>query len=82
LAYGKGYQYAHDLEQKVADMECMPDNLRGRDYYHPTSEGREKLLAERLEDIKRKPEEARQSRPSVEDSKPPKGKSAQTSRLL
>ena len=55
-------------------MECMHDNLRGRDYYHPTSEGREKLLAERLEDIKQKREETRQSRPSAEDSKPPKGK--------
>ena len=51
--YGKGYQYAHDLESKVADMECMPDNLRGREYYHPTHEGREKALAERLEQIKK-----------------------------
>jgi putative ATPase len=74
VGYGKGYQYAHDLDEKVADMECMPDNLRGREYYHPTSEGREKLLAERLEDIKRKREEARKDRPSVENSKPPKGK--------
>ncbi len=51
--YGKGYQYAHDLESKVADMECLPDNLRGREYYHPTSEGREKMLAQRMEEIKR-----------------------------
>jgi putative ATPase len=34
-------------------MECMPDNLRGREYYHPTNEGREKLLAQRLDEIKR-----------------------------
>ena len=53
VGYGKGYQYAHDLDAKVADMECMPDNLRGREYYHPTNEGREKLLAQRLEEIRR-----------------------------
>jgi putative ATPase len=53
LGYGKGYQYAHDLESKVADMECLPDNLRGRVYYQPTSEGIEKRIRERLEEIKR-----------------------------
>ncbi|HWZ45026.1 MAG TPA: replication-associated recombination protein A [Candidatus Saccharimonadales bacterium] len=53
IGYGKGYQYAHDLESKVADMDCLPDNLRGRRYYHPTQEGREKLLAQRLEEIRR-----------------------------
>ena len=54
LGYGKGYQYAHDLEDKVADMQCLPDNLRDRVYYHPTSEGVEKRIRERLEDIKRR----------------------------
>lgn len=58
IGYGKGYQYAHDLESKVADMECLPDNLRGREYYHPTTEGREKVLAQRLEEIKRAREQA------------------------
>lgn len=53
LGYGKGYQYAHDLESKVAGMQCLPDNLRGRVYYHPTSEGIEKRIRERLEEIKR-----------------------------
>jgi putative ATPase len=52
VGYGKGYQYAHDLEDKVADMECLPDNLRGRQYYHPTAEGREKTLGQRLEEIR------------------------------
>jgi putative ATPase len=51
--YGKGYQYAHDLDSKVADMDCLPDNLRGRQYYHPTNEGAEKALAQRLEEIRR-----------------------------
>jgi putative ATPase len=54
LGYGKGYQYAHDLQGKVADMQCLPDNLRGRTYYHPTSEGVEKRIRERLEEIKRR----------------------------
>ena len=53
LGYGKGYQYAHDMEGKVADMECLPENLRGRVYYQPTNEGVEKRIRERLEDIKR-----------------------------
>ena len=42
LGYGRNYQYAHDLVHKVADMQCLPDNLRNRAYYHPTSQGEEK----------------------------------------
>ena len=53
LDYGKGYRYAHDEEDKVADMDCLPDSLKGRTYYHPTQEGREKQLAARLEEIRR-----------------------------
>jgi putative ATPase len=53
LDYGKGYQYAHDEAGKVADMDCLPDSLRGRRYYRPTQEGREKQLAARLEEIRR-----------------------------
>src|SRR5438876_1044250 len=51
--YGKGYQYAHDHEQKVADMQCLPDNLRERRYYHPTRQGLEKRIAERMEEIRK-----------------------------
>jgi putative ATPase len=54
LDYGRGYQYAHDIEGKVADMECLPGNLRGRVYYQPTNEGVEKRIRERLEEIKRR----------------------------
>ena len=39
FGYGQGYQYAHDLEGKVADMQCLPDNLKDRVYYQPTDEG-------------------------------------------
>jgi putative ATPase len=53
LDYGKGYEYAHDLDGKVADMQCLPDNLRDRVYYRPTNEGIEKRIRERLEEIKR-----------------------------
>ncbi|MBV8052317.1 MAG: replication-associated recombination protein A [Acidobacteriaceae bacterium] len=53
LGYGRGYQYAHDVEEKVTGMQCLPDNLRGRTYYDPTNEGVEKRIRERLEEIKR-----------------------------
>src|ERR1700751_3439424 len=42
IGYGKGYQYAHDAEEKVTGMQCLPDNLRNREYYVPTNEGIEK----------------------------------------
>ncbi len=53
LDYGKDYKYAHDEEGRVADMDCLPDSLRGRTYYHPTQEGREKQLASRMVEIRR-----------------------------
>jgi putative ATPase len=53
LDYGKDYQYAHDVEGKVAAMQCLPDGLKDRRYYQPTHEGREKLLAQRMEEIAR-----------------------------
>jgi len=53
LGYARGYQYAHDLESKIADMQCLPDNLREREYYAPTNEGVERRIRERMEEIKR-----------------------------
>ncbi len=53
LGYAEGYKYAHDEEGKVADMDCLPDSLKGRSYYQPTQEGREKQLAARMEEIRR-----------------------------
>jgi len=52
LDYGKGYQYAHELDEKVADMQCLPDNLRDRTYYHPTNQGREARIAESMARVK------------------------------
>jgi putative ATPase len=53
LDYGKGYLYAHDEEGKVADMDCLPDSLKGHVFYQPTQEGRERQLAQRLDEIRR-----------------------------
>lgn len=54
LGYGEGYKYAHDEEGKVADMQSLPDNLRNRVYYHPTTEGIEREFRKKLEEIRRK----------------------------
>lgn len=51
LEYGKGYEYAHDTEEKLTHMQCMPDSLMDRVYYRPTTQGEEKLAKERLEAI-------------------------------
>lgn len=61
LNYGKGYQYAHDVEGRVAAMECLPPSLAGRHYYQPTNEGREKLLGQRMQEIARIKSEKRSS---------------------
>jgi putative ATPase len=53
LNYGKDYQYAHDVEGRVADMDCLPTSLAGRHYYVPTDQGRERQLAQRMEEISR-----------------------------
>ncbi|HEY6446025.1 MAG TPA: replication-associated recombination protein A [Acidobacteriaceae bacterium] len=62
IGYAKGYLYAHDVDDKVADMECLPESLAGRRWYHPTQEGREKLLAQRMDEIRRIRESKRQPR--------------------
>lgn len=52
LNYGKGYQYAHDSEDKLTNMQCLPDSLLGREYYTPTEQGVEVKCKARLEQIK------------------------------
>ncbi len=52
LGYGKGYQYAHDTQDKLTDMRCLPDSLLGHVYYKPTEQGLEARFKERLEQIK------------------------------
>jgi putative ATPase len=53
LGYSKGYLYAHDFQDKVAAMQCLPDNLKDKTYYHPTKQGLEKNYGERIEFIKK-----------------------------
>ena len=52
LGYGKGYQYAHNVEEKVTDMTCLPPSLLGRQYYKPTDQGFEARIRQRLEEIR------------------------------
>ena len=52
LHYGEGYVYAHDTKEKMARMQCLPDALAGREYYHPTSEGEEEKAREKLRRVK------------------------------
>lgn len=51
LDYGKGYQYAHDYAEKITPMQCLPDSLRDRKFYHPGVQGQEARYKERLEQI-------------------------------
>ena len=53
LHYGEGYQYAHDTKDKLTNMECMPESLKGKEYYIPTTQGNEIKFKERLEIIKK-----------------------------
>jgi putative ATPase len=58
LGYGKDYQYAHDVPGRVAAMQCLPEGLEDRRYYRPTDQGRERQLAQRMEEIARAREAA------------------------
>ncbi len=51
LHYGEGYRYAHDTEEKLTRMECLPESMRGSRYYYPTEQGAEAKVKERLEEI-------------------------------
>ena len=52
LNYGKGYKYAHDYEEKMTAMQCLPDSLADREYYQPTEQGLEVKYKAKLEQIK------------------------------
>ncbi|MGA8075551.1 MAG: replication-associated recombination protein A, partial [Candidatus Acidiferrales bacterium] len=53
IGYGEGYQYAHDTDDKVTDMQCLPESLAGRTYYRPTREGFESKIQERLAQLRK-----------------------------
>ena len=63
LEYGKGYQYAHDYEERLTAMECLPEKLQGREYYKPTEQGNEASYKRRLEGIKSWKSEHKKSPP-------------------
>ncbi len=63
LGYSQGYQHAHQFEDAIVDMECLPPSLAGRRYYHPTDRGAEKRIAERLEEIRKRRGKASDSEP-------------------
>ena len=58
--YGQGYEHAHQFEDAVPGMECLPESLKGRQYYFPTERGIEKRIAERMEEIRRIREKRRE----------------------
>ena len=51
LGYGEGYVYAHDTDERIADMECMPPELAGEKFYEPGEEGWEKRIRERMAEL-------------------------------
>jgi putative ATPase len=53
VGYGEGYKYAHNFENKVAGMQCLPENLAGKTYYRPTDQGFEARLRARMEEIRK-----------------------------
>jgi putative ATPase len=54
--YGEGYQHAHQFQDAMVDMECLPPSLAGREWYHPTERGVEKRISERLAEIRKRAE--------------------------
>jgi putative ATPase len=52
VGYGDGYKYAHQYPEAVSDLQCLPDNLKKKVYYKPTSRGFEKTVQERMEFLK------------------------------
>lgn len=52
LNYSKGYIYAHNTEEKLSSMQCLPDSIKDKTYYHPTDEGLEAKYKLKLDKIK------------------------------
>ncbi|MFB3826994.1 MAG: replication-associated recombination protein A [Bryobacteraceae bacterium] len=57
--YGEGYKHAHDFDEAITDMPCLPPALEGRQWYRPSNRGVEKRIAERLEEIRKLKEQRR-----------------------
>jgi putative ATPase len=68
IGYGKGYQYAHNAEEKVTDMTCLPESLAGRTYYNPTDQGFEARIRQRLQEIRQIQKKPQQKSPEPKGS--------------
>lgn len=51
LNYGQGYQYAHDYDDKLTMMDCLPESMKGKEYYFPTDQGSEAKVKARMQYI-------------------------------
>ena len=71
IGYGRGYRLAHYEERKIADLDCLPDSLLGREYYSPTNEGVEARIGARLRQIKEWKAELKRRRAEKTDEPPP-----------
>lgn len=67
LHYGAGYRYAHDTEEKLTDMECLPESMRGSRYYYPTEQGEEEKVGKRLQEILEWKQESRKQKGLVQN---------------
>lgn len=55
--YGKGYQHAHQFEDAINTMDCLPERLKGVHFYEPTNRGVEQRISERLAELRKRREE-------------------------
>ena len=53
LGNGEGYKYAHEFKGSITNMQCLPDSLKDKKFYHPTENGREKEFQEILKNIEK-----------------------------
>jgi putative ATPase len=70
VGYGRGYQYAHDYDDKVTEMTCLPDSIADRTYYKPTAQGFEQRLRQRMDEIRKLKSEKQKQSNEGKPSKP------------
>jgi putative ATPase len=56
MGYSKGYKHAHTEPDAVTDMQCLPETLAGRTFYHPSDRGFEQKLQERMRWLQKRKE--------------------------
>jgi putative ATPase len=63
IGYGRGYEHAHQFEDAVVGMECLPESLRDRKYYVSSGRGMEARIAERMREIEEKKRKLKTQKP-------------------